>query len=357
MVTATCSHAHNALHCMVPPYLLERLAHSPTASVREWAIKNLTMSATLRSRRATMAGPEVMQAMQLGARALVVKKSRTVYDAKGDFRLPGTLAREEGDPPSNDAIVNEAYTGAGYVYDFYKKFYARNSLDDRGMRIISSVHVGEGGGSPMSNAFWDGTQIAYGDGDGQVFVHFTRALDVVAHELTHGVTSYSSNLIYQGQSGALNEHFSDVFGVLVRQWRKKQNAAKANWLIGDDILVKTSTRRALRDMENPGTAFKNDPDLGDDPQPAHMKKLFRGAADNGGVHINSGIPNRAFVLAAQTIGGNAWEITGKIWYDTLLQLKAAATFADCAKLNRKIAAAQSKTSGAAVDKAWKAVGL
>jgi Zn-dependent metalloprotease len=183
--------------------------------------------------------------------------------------------------------------------------FGRNSLDDGGMSLISSVHVGEADGGdrfqPMNNAFWDGSQMAYGDGDGQVFQCFTRSLDVVGHELTHGVQSFTSNLLYRGQSGALNEHFSDVFGILVRQWRRKESATEASWLIGREVLVPAPTRRGIRDMEHPGTAYRDDPALGTDPQPDHMSKLYVGSADSGGVHINSGIPNRAFVLVAQAL--------------------------------------------------------
>ncbi len=131
-----------------------------------------------------------------------------------------------------------------------------------------------------------GQQMAYGDGDGVVFQRFTQALDVVGHELTHGVQSFTSNLTYYGQSGALNEHFADVFGILVRQWRNSETALKANWVIGAEVLVPAPTRRGIRDMEKPGTAFVNDPDLGTDPQPDHMSNIYQGASDRGGVHIN-----------------------------------------------------------------------
>ncbi len=344
---------HNPIACMVPDYLLERLANSSNAKVRSAAIKNLRMAVMFRTRRATLTF-----APRIGASTSITgKKERAVYDARGGSGLPGFLARAEGAAKSKDISVNEAYDHSGFVFDFFKKNYGRNSLDDQGMRLISSVHVGDGPGIPMSNAYWDGAQMAYGDGDGVVFTRFSKALDVVGHELTHGVTSFTSNLIYQGQSGALNEHFSDVFGVLVRQWRKKQTSARGNWLIGDEIIVKTPTRRALRDMEYPGTAFVNDPDLGNDPQPNHMSNLYRGTADHGGVHINSGIPNRAFVIAAKALGGSAWIIAGRIWYDTLLQLHASSNFADCARISRQIAHATSVAAGKAVDNAWRTVGL
>jgi Zn-dependent metalloprotease len=131
---------------------------------------------------------------------------------------------------------------------------------------------------------------------------------VIGHELTHGVESFTSNLEYRNQSGALNEHFADVFGVLIKQWKNGETALKRNWLVGAEVLVPAPTRRAIRDMENPGTAFVNDPDLGTDPQPGHMRQLYRGAADRGGVHINSGIPNRAFVLFAKALKGKSWDV-------------------------------------------------
>jgi Zn-dependent metalloprotease len=212
------------------------------------------------------------------------KKHRLIYDAqhKPTHALPGKLVRSEGekgseDPkgpngPSKDLAVNEAYDHSGDTYDFYKEIFNRNSLDDRGMSLISSVHVGKN----YANAFWDGEQMAYGDGDGRTFVRFTKALDVVAHELTHGVVTHTANLDYQDEPGALNEHYADVMGILVKQWRRNQTVKQADWLIGDDILVKTPTRKALRSFSAPGTAYRNDPDIGTDPQPAHMKQKYEG---------------------------------------------------------------------------------
>jgi Zn-dependent metalloprotease len=209
----------------------------------------------------------------------------------------------------------------------------------------------------MNNALWNGEQMAYGDGDGTTFQRFTRSLDVVGHELTHGVQSYTSNLTYYGQSGALNEHFADVFGILVRQWNNGEKALKANWVLGAEVFVPATTRRGIRDMENPGTAFVNDPDLGNDPQPAHMSKLYTGARDRGGVHINSGIPNRAFVLTAQALKGNAWDVAGRIWYDTLLQLTTSSQFVECAKLTVQVATGHGAAAKKAVKAAWKKVGI
>jgi Zn-dependent metalloprotease len=246
--------------------------------------------------------------------------------------------------------------------DFYHAVFGRNSLDNAGLTLRSSVQVAsvdlQGNYAPLNNAFWNGQQMAYGDGDGVVFQRFTQSLDVVAHELTHGVQSYTSNLNYFGQSGALNEHLADVFGVLVRQWKRGHAVEQASWLIGAEILVPATTRRGLRDMEKPGTAFRNDPDLGDDPQPGHMDQLYRGPADRGGVHINSGIPNRAFVVAAKAIGGKAWEVTGKIWYTTLLRVPQDCQFAEFAQVCVNVAAEiGGRAAKDAVRQAWEAVGI
>jgi Zn-dependent metalloprotease len=346
------------VQCFVPPYIVEHMSRSADPVVRERAVTGLAHAAAVRAVRAFA---QRMPAL-LVAPSPTGRRNRLVYDARGRDRLPGTLVRSEGEPQAADVAVNEAYDHSGATYDFFRELFGRESLDDAGMTLISSVHVGEADGAgtyqPMSNAFWDGRQMAYGDGDGEVFTRFTQALDVVAHELTHGVQASTSNLVYRGQSGALNEHFADVFGVLVRQWRHRESAESASWLVGAEVLVPAKTRRGIRDMEHPGTAFVDDPALGTDPQPAHMKNLYEGPADSGGVHLNSGIPNRAFVLVAQAIGGPAWETPGRIWFDAMLQLSRTSTFADMAALTAQIAGDRfGAAARKAVKAAWKKVGL
>jgi Zn-dependent metalloprotease len=347
----------NPIQCIIPPYILDALAKSADPKVRARAIAQIQTAARMRAlREAAQAMPTLMAVTSPNK-----KKSRQVFDAKKSDQLPGTLARSEGQAKVLDAALNEAYDGAGDTYDFYDRIFQRNSLDDNGMTLISSVHVGEvddsGQLGPMNNAFWNGEQMAYGDGDGTLFLPFTKSLDVIGHELTHGVVSFTSNLKYLAQSGALNEHFADVFGVLVRQWKNDETTAKADWVVGAEVLVPASTRRGIRDMENPGTAFVNDPDLGTDPQPSHMSKLFTGPRDRQGVHINSGIPNRAFVLTAKAIGGKAWEVPGRIWYDTLLQLTINSQFIDCARLTVQVATTHGAAAKKAVKAAWKKVGI
>jgi Zn-dependent metalloprotease len=348
----------NPVHCIVPPYMVEAMAHCADPAIRDSALVALAHCAAVRAVRAFVGQMPTMMAAPSPTR----RKYRLVYDARGKDALPGKLVREEGDPKAADAAVNEAYDFSGDTFDFFHALFGRNSLDDAGMTLISSVHVGEADGrdrfQPMSNAFWDGSQMAYGDGDGKVFRGFTRSLDVVAHELAHGVQAYTSNLVYRGQSGALNEHFADVFGVLVRQWRRTEPVEATSWLVGSEVLVPADSRRGIRDMEHPGTAYRDDPVLGSDPQPDHMKRIYTGPADSGGVHINSGIPNRAFVLVAKSLGGNAWEVPGAIWYEALLQLSRTSQFADLARITAQIAGDR---FGAAVRKAvsagWRKVGL
>ncbi len=347
----------NPIQCIIPPYIADELAKSADPQVRARAIAQIRTAARMRTlRESAQAMPTLMAVLSPNKR-----KFRQVNDAQQSDQLPGTLVRSEGDAQVGDAAADEAYDGAGDTYDFYDTIFQRNSLDDNGMTLISSVHVDEvddtGQLVPMNNAFWNGEQMAYGDGDGIIFRRFTQSLDVIGHELTHGVQSFTSNLKYFAQSGALNEHFADVFGILVRQWKNGETAANANWVVGADVLVPAPTRRGIRDMENPGTAFVNDPDLGTDPQPSHISNIFTGPRDRQGVHINSGIPNRAFVLTAKAIGGNAWDVTGRIWYDTLLQLSTNSQFIDCAKLTVQIATTHGPAAVNAVTEAWTEVGI
>jgi Zn-dependent metalloprotease len=278
-----------------------------------------------------------------------------VYDAEHSEDLPGSLARSEGDPPVEDACVDEAYDGAGETWGLYNNVYGRCSIDDRGMVIVQTVHYGE----DFDNAFWNGEQMVYGDGDGELFARFTMDLDIIAHELTHGVTQYEAALRYWYQSGALNESFSDVFGILVKQYKLHQDVKEADWLIGANVLI--GDEYALRSMKAPGTAYQGHPIIGDDPQPATMDDYneLPPWQDNGGVHINSGIPNHAFYLAAMEIGGYAWEKAGLIWYRTLCdKLGNVANFVRAATATI-LAAKDEFGSGSleekAVQKAWKNV--
>ena len=190
-------------------------------------------------------------------------RQRTVYDGGGAETLPGRVVRNEGQGASADVAVNEAYDGLGATFDFYRDILDRNSIDDEGLHLDATVHYGQ----QYDNAFWNGQQMVFGDGDGDLFNRFTIALDVIGHELTHGVTGDEAGLVYVGQPGALNESISDVFGTLVKQYARHEDVAKADWLIGAGLFTARVHGVALRSMKAPGTAF-DDPVLGHDEQPA-----------------------------------------------------------------------------------------
>jgi len=282
--------------------------------------------------------------------------SQEVSDCEGKATLPGTLAWSDGDPESSDEEVREAYEGGQAVFDLYSKVYKRDSIDGRGLRITSSVHYRR----KYNNAFWNGTQMVYGDGDGVLFLPLTRSLSVIGHEISHGVVQYSGGLIYQDESGALNESFADVFGCLTEQHLQNQDANKASWLIGDGILGPEVKGEALRSMKAPGEAY-DDELLGKDPQPYHMSDFVNTSSDRGGVHINSGIPNHAFYLLAQYLGGRAWEKAGRIWYDALQRNNNPhATFKEWADLTVKAARKRYKGGSRELlftQRAWKLVGI
>lgn len=235
---------------------------------------------------------------------------RKIYDAEQKQTLPGKRVRFEGDAATGDKVVDNAYQYHGEVRKFYKDVAGRNSLDGKGMNLIGTVHYGR----RYNNAFWNGRQMTYGDGDGKIFSTFVLR-GVVGHEMTHGWTEHTSNLEYYAQPGALNEHLSDVVGALVEMYADNIMAADFHWLVGEGIWADGINGRALRDMLNPGTAY-DDPSIGKDSQPAHMDDLYTGYSDNRGVHINSGIMNKVFATFAIAVGGAAWEAPFDIWKET-----------------------------------------
>jgi Zn-dependent metalloprotease len=302
--------------------MLEKMSTSGNRDLASAAARTMRLTMSLQAFRAQLStgAPSPAAAVRPGLR-------RQAFDCGGTEDTPGDLVRTENDPAVADAAVNQAFDNSGTSWNFYKQIFGRESVDGNGKTLVSSVHFSQG----YDNAFWNGQQMIYGDGDGQLFQNFTGSLDVIAHELTHGVTQFTAQLPYQDQSGALNESMSDVFGSMVKQWANGQTVDQADWLIGANIFSPAFQGHALRDMANPGTAY-DDPVLGKDRQPGHMQDYVQTQDDHGGVHINSGIPNRAFVLAAKAIGGRSWEVTGRIWYVTLTErLTSSADFEKCAR--------------------------
>jgi Zn-dependent metalloprotease len=284
-----------------------------------------------------------------GAGLTVTTPSVTVFNCNHGTVLPGTPVPNPGN--SSDATAKRTYKETKAVALFYKKVFNRNSINNQGMTLQSSIHFGVN----YNNAFWNGAQMTYGDGDGNIFVDFTRSNDVIGHELTHGVTQFSSQFVYANESGGLNESMSDVFGSMFRQWEASQKVNHADWLIGKGIMGPGAIAlgyTCLRDLANPAAAHCLA------PQPTHFSQYHPGMDP----HQSSGIPNFAFYKAAMAIGGKSWERTGQIWYRALtgfppnpnMTMKA---FADRTRTLAQLMYPTKPAIKAAVHSAWAAVGL
>jgi len=358
------AHVH-PIQCIIPPHMLEVLAMRGDKKIADMAKSLLKNSEAVRADREdhsvarmisdTTTPSTTFLTPALASAATTRNLYREVHDGGAKAALPGKLARKEGDGPTGDDEVDRAYDGAGSVYDLYYDEYQRDSIDANGMKMVATVHHRR----KYNNAFWNGRQMAYGDGDGRIFRTFTE-LSVIGHEISHGVVQFSGGLRYQSQSGALNESFADCFGSLVLQRTNAQDVCDASWLVGQGILGEDIRGVALRSMKAPGTAY-SDAMLGQDPQPYHMDFYVNTTSDNGGVHINSGIPNHAFYLYCMYMGGRAWEKPGKIWYHAMQRLNnPIATFHDWAAQTVDSAIRLhgiGTTEVTMLRRAWKLVGL
>ena len=337
------------INCITPPHLLKKLLENPDGRICDAALRTLLTTAHLRGERS-------VRGLLASAALISSHGRRTISDCGNTRSLPSaTIRRTEDGPASTDDTVNRAFVGLGLTREFYREILDRDLVDGNGMRLNGYVHYDAG----YNNAFWDGSSMVFGDGDGMLFTDFTKSLDVIAHELTHGVTEFTARLEYHNQSGALNELISDVFGSLVKQWAGKQTADQADWLIGAEVFTPGIGADALRSMKDPGKAYNNDI-LGRDPQPDHMNKFVNMTDDNGGVHINSGIPNKAFYLTSIGIGGYAWEAPGHIWYEALLASSPTTNFqefADTTYLKAGQMYGSQSAEQQAVLSAWKEVGI
>lgn len=349
---------------IIPPYMFQAIEQNGSESSKSRARKSLDLDYQFRAARSQLIETIQTRGRRSSRATACADKSRKVYSAQNKTQVPGLRVRVEGQDTVADAVVNEVYEGFGVFHDFLCSVFKRNSLNGRGMGLVGIVHYRK----HYANALWDsiGKRALFGDGDG---VHFNRpsvALDVIAHELTHGLTFYGPKWRYFEQPGALSESISDVFGVMVKQYHLGQGVDKADWLIGAGIFTATVKGTALRSLKAPGTAY-DDPILGKDPQPATMASYVPPSdqdsiRDFGGVHINCGIPNHAFYTAATIIGGNVWETTGKIWYNAIFdkQLKSDCSFKDFAALTHRHAeklCGSSSREALAVAQAWATVGI
>ena len=351
-----CQHPAHHSQCIVPPYIADKISPKTTTRGGPAGTDREIVNRIREERQQAAPVPAVTR----GA-ATPDKMSIKIYGA--GMLLPGNQLWQDGDPVTDatDPAVKDVIHGGENTWKFFKTVFNRNSLDNKGMTQVHSVHFSEAPGRPFGNALWNGKQMIYGDGDGVHYASFTSDIDIIAHELTHGVIKFEANLVYQGQSGALNESFADVFGILVKQWATKTPARKSNWLIGENILI--GNQYALRSLKAPGSAYNNHPDLQNDPQPAVMSNYIEMEDDYGGVHYNSGIPNHAFYVTAFELGGNAWEKAGHIWYGVLTDkqlLKKKASFSDARNATLQKAAAlfgPKSKEVKAVTKGWEEAGV
>ncbi|KAF9976271.1 hypothetical protein BGZ75_000281 [Mortierella antarctica] len=307
---------------IIPPFVFQSIIDSNDTMEedKERARQNLASSAAVREARV---------AAQVPARRSTSDKKlyRRMYTANGKSTLPGKelFTDPHITTPDDDPSAKDVYQQFKQIFNFYYDVFGRNSIDDKGMDYVGSVHLDDDDSRTpgYNNAFWNGKQWAFGDGDYEVFGSFSSILDITTHEVAHAVTQYTADLDYEYQSGALNESISDVFASMVKQYYAPGGPQKANdadWLIGEGIFLVPGAK-ALRDMANPGTAYDSSK-VGKDPQVASMKDFQKlpnnEDGDYGGVHINSGIPNRAFFLVATSIGEYSWDAAGKVWYASLI---------------------------------------
>ncbi|QRK05779.1 M4 family metallopeptidase [Archangium violaceum] len=285
--------------------------------------------------------------------------NRAVYSANNGTSLPGTLKRSEGGATTGDSHVDENYGHLGTTYNCYKTNFNRDSYNNAGAQLKSTVHYS----TNYTNAFWNGSQMVYGDSNGTDSAPLGKSLDVTVHELTHAVTSSESNLTYSKESGALNEGMSDIFSAYCEAWTKGWTVDAAVWKIGDDVWTPNIAGDALRYMNNPtqdGSSYD------------YYPERYTGTSDNGGVHWNSGIANLSFYLLSQggthprgktstVVTGIGVQKAGAIFYKANVDLFTSSTTFAQAKTYTESAAATLYGSGsaeqAAVTKAWQAVGV
>lgn len=294
--------------------------------------------------------------------ATSAKKLR-VYDAQGREELPGKLMRREGQPPTGDVAVDEAYAGLSAFYDFFWEVFQRNSIDNAGQTLQATVH--HGASVSRNSRWWDPVKhrLVFGDPDGSRFKRLTSALDGVAAGVAHGVvwTELRLKRAGRGEAGALQQSLAETFGLLVKQYALRETVEQTDWLFAAGILESHIRGVALRSWKAPGTAY-DDPVIGKDSQVAHMRDFVRADPNSLNLYTNSGIPNHAFYLVASRLGGYAWEKAGRIWYDALRsrRLRPTSGFLDFAGVTLHVAqnlyGADSDEARAVYD-AWEAVGI
>lgn len=253
------------------------------------------------------------------AKARRVCDGANVRDRHARCDSSAAVLKEGGDVLAHNAEVRQAYDHSGATYDYFRTHFNRDSIDGKGMPLVSTVRYCQSGERcPFRNAFWDGRQMTYGQG-------FAAADDVVGHELSHGIIERTAKLFYHDQSGAINESIADVFGELIDQATpSSHDESKHRWRVGEALPAKLFPRGGLRDMRTPS--------LFGDPARMKDKRYHKGSSDNGGVHYNSGVNNKAAYLMTDGGSYNGQRVTGlgatkvaAIYYETLTGLLTSAS--------------------------------
>jgi Zn-dependent metalloprotease len=351
----TFEHQNCDCHCfIIPEKVLRKFSRDKNLSAQERKAFSTAVRFENEWRKArevkTLLSQSAKAILPSGLASVVISQPKvSVFDCQHHNTLPGvSIPNPES---STDQTCKRAFTETTAVAAFYQSVFGRTSIDNAGMAMLSSIHYSV----HYNNAFWNGGQMTYGDGDGNIFIDFTKGNDVIGHELTHGVTQYTLGLSYVNEAGGLNESISDVFGSMFRQWRANQDVTQADWLIGKDIMGAGAIARGyscLRDMSDPGASHCLS------PQPTKYSQYHNGMDP----HESSGIPNFAFYKAAMAMGSNSWAIAGQIWYHALTDFGPSPnmTMKQFADRTRKLAKSlflSQKSVAIAVDDAWKAVDL
>lgn len=337
---------------IVPRQVLERFAKDKSLSKAErdhFAAAAAFDAKWRTARSAVVRASAAAQDMLPSDFAQAAPPLNLIFDCNHGTSLPGLPVSNPGTQPAGPA--RRAYDETKKAIEFFQTVFGRNSVDNNGKTLLSSIHFG----TNYNNAGWTGSQMRYGDGDGNIFIDFTLSDDVIGHELGHGITQYSSQFAYSNQAGGLNESMSDVFGSMFRQWKANQTVNQADWLIGSKIMGPGSTAKGftcLRDMANPAAKHCLA------AQPVHFKDYHDGLDP----HYASGPPNLAFYKAAKAYGGKSWEKVGHVWYRALTAYVPSPNLKMLAFANRtRIQASKVAPGDAAlfnaIDLAWKAVGL
>lgn len=342
-------------HCfIVPKDVLERLSRNESLGEALRAAMRRTVKLDTEIRRLRVQNHRLTRlGLQLlpGPAPTVASTAPavTVSDCRHGTTLPGVPVPTPS--KSADGTARTVFGETTELARFYAQVFGRNSIDDAGMTLASSIHYGV----EYNNAFWNGVQMTYGDGDGHIFLDFSKGNDVIGHEITHGVTQHTIQLGYSNEAGGLNESLSDVFGSMFRQWQAGQGVTQADWLIGKDIMGPDSLARGyscLRDMADPAAAHCLAPQI------THFSQYRKGMDP----HHSSGVPNLAFTTAAKALGGKSWERLGQVWYRAMTGYRPAPNMKMAAFAGRTRTAAATLYPGdaavaGAVDQGWRKVGL